>query len=70
MAFNPGPNYREWREVLAHTSNYSFNELKELTERIEEREGSRLSEAQRAELLQMLGDLQIAAVRREERLSA
>ncbi|MDZ7703080.1 MAG: hypothetical protein U5L04_01180 [Trueperaceae bacterium] len=70
MASNRGPSYHEWCDVLAHTSNYSFDELKAISERIEEKEASRLSTAQRADLLQRLGDLQIAAARREERLSA
>lgn len=70
METNRGPSYREWCDVLEHTSNHSFDALKAISERIEEKEVSRLSAAQRADLLQRLGDLQIAAAQREERLSA
>ncbi len=62
MAFNSGPTYREWLEVINHRAHHSFSELKAIAERIEEeREFSRLTSAQRADLLERLGDLQIAA---------
>ena len=62
MAFNPGPTYNEWLEVINHRAHHSFDDLKAIAERIEE-EGthSRLTSAQRADLLRRLGDLQIAA---------
>ena len=62
MAFHSGPTYKEWLEVISHRAHHSFEDLKAIAERIEEeREFSRLTSAQRADLLERLGDLQIAA---------
>ena len=61
MAFNQGPTYQEWLEVINHRAHHSFEDLKAIAERIEDTECTRLTEAQRADLLHRLGDLQIAA---------
>ena len=61
MAANLGPTYREWLEVINHRAHHSFEDLKAIAERIEDTECSRLTSAQRADLLERLGDLQIAA---------
>lgn len=70
MTHNTGPTYRDWLEVLAHTANYSYEELHSIAERIEDQSFSRLTQSQRVKLLSKLGDLQITAARREDRLSA
>ncbi len=62
MAFNPGPTYREWLEFINHRAHGSFSDLKAISRRIEaEGKSSRLTSAQRADLLERLGDLQISA---------
>ena len=70
MAINRGPTYREWLEVINHNAHHSFEDLKAITERVEDRTCSRLTEAQRADLLHRLGDLQIAAANHEQALEA
>lgn len=59
-----GPNYHEWLQVIEHNADLDFEGLKAIGERIEQDEG-RLSQAQRAELLRRLGDLQIQAANRD-----
>ena len=61
MAANLGPTYKEWLEVINHRAHHSFEDLQAIAERIEDTECTRLSQAQRADLLHRLGDLQIAA---------
>lgn len=61
MALHLGPTYNEWLEVINHKAHHSFEDLKAIAERIEDREGTRLTSAQHADLLHRLGDLQIAA---------
>jgi len=62
MPVNPGPNYREWVQILEHNKAIGFEELRSLAKRIEG--DTRLTEAQRGELLRRLGDLQVAAANR------
>lgn len=64
MALRTGPSYREWIDVIEHSKLASFDELKAMADRIESSDISPLTEGQRADLLQRLGDLQVAAARR------
>ena len=70
MALHFGPTYNEWLEVINHRAHHSFEDLKAIAERIEEEEFSRLTAAQRADLLHRLGDLQIAVLNHKEALAA
>jgi hypothetical protein len=64
MALRTGPSYREWIDVIAHSRLASFGELKAMAERIASSDVSPLTEGQRADLLERLGDLQVAAAQR------
>lgn len=62
MALSSGPTYSEWLEFINHHAHRSFGDLKAIAERIEkDGKSSRLTSAQRADLLERLGDLQIDA---------
>lgn len=60
MTFHSGPTYHEWLEFINHRAHRSFDDLRAIAKRIEEEgESSRLTTAQREDLLERLGDLQI-----------
>ena len=62
MTFNSGPTYNEWPEFINHRAHRSFDDLRAIAGRIEgEGKSSRLTGAQREDLLERLGDLQIDA---------
>ena len=61
--FSSGPTYNEWLEFINHRAHRSFDDLKAIAKRIEEEgKSSRLTSAQREDLLERLGDLQIDSV--------
>lgn len=65
MTFHSGPTYSEWLEFINHHAHRNFGDLKAIAMRIEEEgKGSRLTTAQREDLLERLGDLQIDAANR------
>lgn len=65
MTFNSGPTYSEWLEFINHRAHRTFNDLRAIAKRIEEEgDSSRLTSAQREDLLERLGDLQIDAANR------
>lgn len=65
MAFNSGPTYSEWLEFINHHAHCDFDDLRATAKRIEEEgKNSRLTSAQREDLLGRLGDLQIDAANR------
>ena len=65
MAFHSGPTYSEWLEFINHRAHRSFDDLQAIARRIEEEgKDSRLTSAQREDLLERLGDLQIDAANR------
>ena len=70
MTHHIGPTYNEWLEVIHHSAHHSFEDLKAIAERIEDKACSRLTAAQRADLLNRLGDLQIAVLNHEDALAA
>ena len=62
MTFVSGPTYSEWLEFINHRAHRNFDDLRAIAKRIEEEgKSSRLTGAQRADLLERLGDLQIDA---------
>ncbi len=62
MWHHQGPNYREWLELIKNNAELDFDGLKAMAERIE-REGGRLSQGQRADLLSRLGTMQVRAAK-------
>lgn len=69
MTFNPGPTYQEWLDVISHSTTLGFEDLQAMAQRIEEDPGQ-LTKGQRAELLRKLGDMQVAAAKKDEWISA
>jgi hypothetical protein len=65
VTLRTGPSYREWIDVIEHSKLASFEELRAMAERIESSDVSPLTEGQRADLLERLGDLQVAASQRQ-----
>ncbi len=65
MTFHSGPTYSEWLEFINRHAHRNFGDLKAIAKRIEEEgKSSRLTTAQREDLLERLGDLQIDAANR------
>ncbi len=65
MTFDSGPTYSEWLEFISHRAHRSFDDLRAIAKRIEEEgKSSRLTSAQREDLLERLGDLQVDAANR------